>query len=145
MQNNNLWLYEYPLWVSNYKDNKLFGLLPQENLKPIIDIVMKDIIKKRKIAYNLQYIKDKMLFILDKNKTNWHFDEDDEYNNNISDISDISVAKSILINLSKKMNKPIKISHVCCDGKGVVFNYIGNITCKPCENITSIYTQLYNY
>jgi len=134
MQNNNLWLYEYPLWVSNYKDNKLFGLLPQEILKPIIDIVMKDIIKKRKIAYNLQYIKDKIVYILDKDIENCHFNEDDECIN----MCDINIAKSILINLSKTMNKPIQISHICCSGKGIAFNYVDNIMCKPCANHVQI-------
>ena len=130
MQNNNLWLYQYPLWVSKYKDNKLFGLLPQEILKIIIDIVINDIIKKRKIAYNLQHIKDKIVYILDKDIINVHFDKDDKYNT----MCDINIAKSILINLSKTMNKPIQISHICCNGKGIMFNYVDNIMCKPCAN-----------
>ena len=132
MQNKNLWLYEYPLWVSNYKDNKLFGLLPQEIIKTIIDIVMKDIIQKRRIAYNLQLVKDKIVYILDKDIENCHFGEDDKCNN----MCDINMAKSILINLSKTMNKPIQISHICCAGKGIVFKYVDNIMCKPCANYT---------
>jgi hypothetical protein len=122
-----IWFYEYPIWVSYYKDNKLFGLLPREVIKTIIDIVMKNIIKKRKKLSKLQLVKEQITYKLDNNATEFHFQ------NGIK-LCNMNIAKYILLNLSKTMNKQIKFSHICCEGKGMMFEYVDDLFCKLCEN-----------
>ena len=128
---NEIWSYECPLWVDYYTANTLFGLLPWEILKSIIDLVMKNIIKKRQIFYNLRSVKEGMVNTLRRNRETFHFDYDD-YDDDDINLCDIYVAKSILINLSKTMNKPLIFSHICCTGKGLSFKYVDDNACKPC-------------
>ena len=60
----NIWLYEYPIWLNHYKNDSLFGLLPKEIIKIIIDIVIRDIIIKRLMLQNLQKTKKQIKIIL---------------------------------------------------------------------------------
>lgn len=114
-----LWLYQYPLWVSHYKSNILFGLLPTEIIKKINTIMITDILKQRLIIKNLNSTKTQIINVFNHNIENFHFQ-------NGNKLCDIHIVKSILINISKTLNKPITISHICCNGNGIVFNYIDN-------------------
>ena len=119
-----IWHYEYPVWLSHYKDNKLFNLLPTELVKMIISNIIdnvKERIKKQLLIKNLQQIKTQIHKIFDKNIENFHF-----YNN--EKVCDMDIVKSILNHTAKTQDKPIKISHICCSGKGIVFEYLNDKT-----------------
>jgi hypothetical protein len=110
-----LWLYEYPIWINHCNDTKLFGILPQELVKYIINMVITNIVIKRSKVINLPIIRSNIVRIFDNNTENFHFQPNILY--------DINIVKLILINISKIKNKPIIISHICCDGKGISFQY----------------------
>jgi len=124
-----LWQYEYPIWLSNYKNNKLFGLLPPEIIKIIISNLIhnvKERIKKQILIKNLQQIKAQIYKIFDKHQENFHFENEN--------VCDMDLVKSIIKYSSKIKNKPIKISHICCHGKGLVFTYKNKDTHKNPNN-----------
>ena len=115
----NIWQYERYIWLSHSKDNKLFGLLPPELVKKIISNIIDNVkvrIKQQILVKNLQQIKTQIHTIINTNQQTFHF-----YNENVCDIE---IVKSILMHTAKIKNKSIKISHVCCNGKGIVFDYI---------------------
>jgi hypothetical protein len=116
-----IWQYECPIWTSHFKDNTLFGLLPPELVKIIISNIIDSIkirIKQQILVKNMQQIKSRIYTIFNKNQENFHFEKDI--------ICDMDIVKSILSHTAKKQNKPIEISHICCSGKGIVFEYINN-------------------
>ena len=124
----NIWLYEYPIWLNHYKNDSLFGLLPKEIIKIIIDIVIRDIIIKRLMLQNLQKTKEQIKIMLFNRIENFHFDDEI--------LVDMDIVKSILLQISKKLDIPIYIRHICCEGKGIMFDYINKIDKRNiCEYI----------
>jgi hypothetical protein len=116
-----IWQYEYPIWISHFKNKNLFGKLPNEIIKLIIANIIDNIkerIKKQLLIENMLDIKTRIHIMFDKNSENFHFENDI--------VCDMEIVKSILMHTAKIKNKPIRLCHICCSGKGIVFEYINN-------------------
>jgi hypothetical protein len=139
MNKLSLWNYEYPIWIGYFNEKCYFRILPLEIVKIIIDIVIKNIVKKRQELYNLQLVKERITTILYKESTSFHLDYDIDNDIEIErdKFCDIYTAKSILINLSKTLSKPIIFSHICCTGKGLMFKYVNSTNKTDHLNIYS--------
>jgi len=125
MKNVNVYIWQYirPIWASHFKDNTLFGLLPPELVKIIISNIMDSVkvrINRQILVKNMLQIKTRIYTIFNKNQENFHFEKDV--------VCDMDIVKSILLHTAKTLNKPIEISHICCGGKGIVFEYTNNET-----------------
>ena len=114
--NNEYWSYEHLIWINHYKNSELFGLLPKELVKIIIDIMMKNIKYQLIKEKNIQIIKKQIKTMFDTDGYNFHFQDNFR--------CDMDIVKDILIQTSISTKKPIEISHICCSGKGIVFDYI---------------------
>ena len=106
-----IWNYEKNIWLS-YNKNGIFNKLPVDIIKYIIDLLIPNF----KLLKNRNNITNKIENILINKRINFHLDK--------TDINyDIHEIKYILKDISEKLNIRIKISHICCNGKGIHFDY----------------------
>ena len=106
-----IWKYEKYIWLS-FNKNGIFNKLHVDIIKYIINLLIPNF----KLLINRNCIRNKIENILINKKINFHLDKND-FGYNIYEIKDL------LKYISEKLNIKIKISHICCNGKGIHFEY----------------------